>query len=44
MARLAQRLGHRFEAILFLTAAIAEEPARADLSEQLRRLSETTPR
>ena len=31
MARLAQRLGHRFEAIVFLNAAIAEEPGRDDL-------------
>jgi enediyne biosynthesis protein E4 len=40
MARLAERLGHRFEAILFLTAAIAEEPDRADLRENLHRLME----
>ena len=38
MARLAQRLGHRFEAILFLTAATAEEPDRVDLRENLDRL------
>ncbi len=38
MARLAERLGHRFEAILFLTAAMAEEPDRADLRENLHRL------
>ena len=36
--RLAERLGHRFEAILFLTAAIAEEPDRAELREDLDRL------
>ena len=40
MARLAERLGHRFEAILFLTAAMAEEPDRADLRKDLRRLEE----
>ena len=40
MARLAERLGHRFEAILFLTAAIAEEPDRAELRENLHRLKE----
>ncbi len=40
MARLAERLGHRFEAILFLTAAMAEEPDRADLRENLHRLEE----
>jgi tetratricopeptide (TPR) repeat protein len=40
MARLAERLGHRFEAILFLTAAIAEQPDRADLRENVRRLME----
>jgi enediyne biosynthesis protein E4 len=38
MARLAERLGHRFEASLFLAAAIAEEPDRADLRENLGRL------
>ena len=31
MARLAERLGHRFEAIVYLTAAIAEEVGRDDL-------------
>ena len=40
MARLAERLGDRFEAILFLTAAIAEEPDRAELQEDLHRLEE----
>jgi enediyne biosynthesis protein E4 len=40
LARLAERLGHRFEAILFLTAAIAEEPDRAELREDLHRLKE----
>ena len=42
MARLAERLGHRFEAIVFLTAAIAEEPDRADLREPCHRLEEAT--
>jgi tetratricopeptide (TPR) repeat protein len=40
MARLAERLGHRFEAILFLTAAIDEEPDRADLRQNLQRLKD----
>jgi thioredoxin-like negative regulator of GroEL len=40
MARIAEGLGHRFEAILFLTAAMAEEPDRADLRENLQRLKE----
>jgi enediyne biosynthesis protein E4 len=40
MARLAERLGHRFEAMLFLNAAIADEPDRADPRESLRRLME----
>ncbi len=40
MARLAERLGHRFEAILFLTAAIAEEPDRGELRADLHRLKE----
>ncbi len=38
MARLAERLGHRFEATVFLTAALADEPDRADLREALNRL------
>jgi enediyne biosynthesis protein E4 len=41
MASLAERLGHRFEAILYLTAAIAEEPDRADLRGHLHRLGES---
>jgi enediyne biosynthesis protein E4 len=41
MAYLAERLGRRFEAILFLSAALAEEPNRADLRQSLRRLEET---
>jgi tetratricopeptide (TPR) repeat protein len=44
MARLAERLGRRFEATVFLNAAIAEEPDRADLREALRRLEEATRR
>ena len=40
MARLAERLGHRFEAILFLRVAIAEEPVSADLRADLLRLEE----
>jgi enediyne biosynthesis protein E4 len=40
MARLAERLGHRFEAIVFLNAALADEPDRADLREALHRLEE----
>ena len=40
MARLAERLGHRFEAIVFLTAALADEPDRADLREALHRLED----
>lgn len=35
MARLAERLGHRFEAIVFLTAAAAEDPDRGDLRAKL---------
>ena len=37
MARLADRLGHRFEAVVFLTSAMADEPDRGDLRETLRR-------
>jgi enediyne biosynthesis protein E4 len=40
LARLAEHLGHRFEAILFLTVAIAEEPDRAELRADLHRLKE----
>ena len=40
MASLAERLGHRFEAILFLTAALAEELGRDDLREARHRLDE----
>jgi enediyne biosynthesis protein E4 len=42
MALLAERLGHRFEAIVFLTAALAEESDRADLREALH-LKQVTP-
>ena len=41
MASLAERLGHRFEAILYLTAAIAEDPDRADLRVHLHRFGES---
>jgi hypothetical protein len=40
MARLAQRLGHPFEAILFFTVAIAEDPGSAQLRADLHRLEE----
>jgi hypothetical protein len=40
MARLAQRLGHRFEAIAFLNAAFAEEPGRDDLRAARHRLDD----
>ena len=40
MARLADRLGHRFEAIVFLTAALADEPDRADLRSALHHIEE----
>jgi tetratricopeptide (TPR) repeat protein len=39
MARLAERLGRRFEARGFLTLAIADDPQRADLNQDLERLS-----
>ncbi len=39
MARLAEQLGRRFEARVFLTVAISEEPGRGDLRQDLRRLS-----
>ncbi len=38
MARLAESLGHRFEAIVFLAAATADEPDRTDLREALHQL------
>ena len=44
MACLADRLGHRFEAIVFLTAALADEPDRDDLREALRGLEESARR
>jgi len=40
MASLAERLGHHFEAIVFLTAALADEPDRSDLRAVLYRLDE----
>jgi enediyne biosynthesis protein E4 len=40
LARLAERLGRRFEARAFLTIALSETPAREDLRQQLARLSE----
>jgi predicted Zn-dependent protease len=40
MARLAQRLGQPFEALVFLTAALADEPGRADLRAELLHLEE----
>jgi enediyne biosynthesis protein E4 len=40
MAQLAERLGQRFEATLFLSAALADEPDRPDLRESLHRLEE----
>jgi len=40
-ARLAEQLGHRFEARAFLTIAMKEEPARDDLRHDLERLSAT---
>ena len=43
MARLATRLGHHFEAIVFLTTALADEPDRADLRAELRHLEERIP-
>jgi tetratricopeptide (TPR) repeat protein len=42
VARLAERLGHRFEAIVFLTAAIADDPDDDALREALHRLEITT--
>ncbi len=42
MAGLADRLGQRFEAIVFLTAALADEPDRADLRAALHRLKTAT--
>jgi thioredoxin-like negative regulator of GroEL len=39
LARLAERLGHPFEALVFLTAAAAEEPDRDDLRSAVRRLA-----
>ncbi len=41
MARLAEKLGRRFEASAFLTVAVAENPGRDDLVRELKRLSQT---
>ena len=38
MARLAEQLGRRFEARVFLTLAISEDPDREDLRHDLERL------
>ncbi len=38
MAQLAERLGRRFEARVFLTAAVADQPDRTDLRDHLARL------
>ena len=40
MASLAERLGHRFEAKVFLTIAIATEPEHRELRDQLGRSSQ----
>jgi tetratricopeptide (TPR) repeat protein len=42
MARLAEKLGRRFEARAFLTLAISEDPDRVDLRDDLERLSRST--
>jgi tetratricopeptide (TPR) repeat protein len=39
LARLAEQLGRRFEARVFLTIALSEDPARDDLRQDLERLS-----
>jgi tetratricopeptide (TPR) repeat protein len=39
MARLAEKLGRTFEALAFLTLAVAENPERADLRRDLERLT-----
>jgi len=41
MARLAEQLGRRFEARVFLTVAISDEPGRTDLRQDLGRLSQS---
>ena len=40
LARLAEQLGRRFEARVFLTIALSEDRARGDLRQDLRRLTE----
>lgn len=42
MARLAEQLGRRFEARVFLTVAISDAPDRADLRQDLGRLSQSS--
>ena len=42
MARLAERLGRRFEARGFLTLAISEDPEREDLRRDLRRMNQSS--
>ena len=44
MARLAEQLGREFEARVFLTLAISDEPDREDLRRELERLIRKTPR
>jgi Tfp pilus assembly protein PilF len=39
LARLAEQLGRRFEARVFVTIALSEDPARRDFRQDLRRLS-----
>jgi tetratricopeptide (TPR) repeat protein len=41
MAHLAEQLGRRFEARVFLSIAISEDPGRADLRSDLKRLTTT---
>ena len=43
MARIAEQLGRRFEARVFLTLTIAADPDRADLRRDLERLSRNSP-
>jgi tetratricopeptide (TPR) repeat protein len=42
MAEIAEQLGRTFEARIFLTLAISEDPERADLRRNLRRLSQSS--
>jgi hypothetical protein len=41
LARIGTRLGHRFEAAVFLSAALADDPGRVDLREALYRLEKS---